>query len=318
MDDRTSTLRVHGALRRAHGVPVARGELTIDPGFARDFLNWRRPGAGGEALSDVDRLAACCRELALDLVCLPLPAWDDRTLAAFSADAGRLAVAGLFVFAVVDGAFQSALTEIGMIDLMTEVGRSPEDAGRELRRRSRRVTAAVARGAEAGAHGIIVADDIACGRGPLVAPVFVERFLRPLWEEQVRAAHEVGLPVLLHSDGNLTAVLEQVAAAGFDGVQCIEAAAGMDPHAVQARWGDRLCLMGTIDPALLVDPAASRGGGSSVDALEATVAETMACAAEGGGIIFGTCSGLYAGLSPARVERMYRLARDLDPFRSAA
>lgn len=43
----------------------------------------------------------------------------------------------------------------------------------------------------------------------------------------------------------------------------------------------------------------------------------MACAAVGG-IIFGTCSGLYAGLAPARVERMYRLARDLDPFRSAA
>ena len=294
---------------------MARGELTIDRGFARTFLNWRDAGTGADALSDTELLLACARALQLDLVCLQSSTapGGEESFSVLAGNIGRLTAAELFVLWIVDGVFQTATAEIGTMELMTAIGRSPEDVGEMLRQCSDRVTATMARGADAGVHGIIVADDIAYGRGTLVAPGFVERFLLPVWKNQVGVAHGADLPVLFHSDGRLTAILDCVAAAGFDGLQCIEPGAGMDLRVVQERWGDRLCLMGSIDPALLSDPAAPSDSAATSDPLHRAVAETMDCAAERGGIIFGTCSGLYDGLSPARVERMYRLARKLDP-----
>ena len=36
------------------------------------------------------------------------------------------------------------------------------------------------------------------------------------------------VPVFLHSDGNVNAVLEKVTEAGFDGIQSLQPSAGMD------------------------------------------------------------------------------------------
>ena len=74
----------------------------------------------------------------------------------------------------------------------------------------------------------------------------------------MKAARDLGVPVFFHSDGKVESMLPLIKDAGFDGLQCIEPAAGMDIGKVKSEYGKDLCLMGNIDPALLIDGSDSK------------------------------------------------------------
>ncbi len=305
--------RVMNAICRRSGAPVARGELTLEPAFARDFLAWQTQRPLPETLSDTDLLVGCCRALGLDLVCLQAEnSGEGEAPPGNPAAVRQIADQGLFVFWVVNGAFQTAMTQGEMMAFLMKIAAAPETVGAQLERLSERVTAAMAEGVAAGAHGIILADDIAYQQSTYISPTFVERHLLPVWRRQTAFARELGVPVFFHSDGNLKPVLSYIAAAGFDGLQCMEPSAGMDLVEIKKTYGGDLCLMGNIDPALLSEPDDPEGAGNLHEPLRSAVKDVMAAAA-GGGVIFGTCSGLYEGMSPARVDYMYRLVSELDP-----
>lgn len=309
----TGFARVQAAIRHTPGVPVPRGELVLDLDFARSLWSWRRGTPPPPTLPDHELLLACCRTLKLDLICLHAEGpWGGEAAPPPGPETfHRMIAEGLFVFWVVNGAFQSAMARGGMAFLL-DLARTPGEAGRELQRRSRRVVDTMAAGVAAGAQGIVVADDIAYQRGTYVSPEGIERDLLPLWRAQVQAARDLGVPVFLHSDGNLNGVLPHIAAAGFDGLQGLEPAAGMDMAEVVRRCGHRLCLMGNLDPSLLVAPEAPPDLAAHAGRLRRAVGAILAAAAGGGGVIFGTCSGLQAGMAPDLADGMYRLAAELE------
>lgn len=310
MNNYRRTLR---AIQHELDAQVAKGELVIDRQFASDLVNWRFGGATADGLGEAGLLLACCRLLKLDLVCIPAAATASEAaiLAPRPNDIGKFSDHGLFVFWLVDGAFQSGVTERGMMPVMTDLVRRPDEMTREIRRRSKQVVTSIARGVAAGSHGILIADDIAYCQGTLMHPEFVERCLLPVWKDQVKAAHHLGVPVFFHSDGNLKAVLPFIVEAGFDGLQCLEPAAGMDIGFIKTQHGEALCLMGNVDPALL--HARGDGNAEGMSDLDQAVGEFMAAADGRGGLIFGTCSGLHTGMAPERVDYMYRQAAKRDP-----
>ena len=89
--------------------------------------------------------------------------------------------------------------------------------------------------------------------------------------------HSRGLPVILHSCGQVTAALDLLVEAGFDCLQPLEVKAGMDVRAVKRDWGDRLTLMGNIDVRLMSGDAA---------VLAAEITDKLAIAKVGGGYIY--------------------------------
>jgi uroporphyrinogen decarboxylase len=305
--------RVTDAIRHRNVSPLARGELVLDRGFALKFLNWQSDDAMAGIRSDADLLIACCQSLKLDLVCLqndPV-APDGSGFALKPDDIGRFINSGLFVFWVVNGAFQTVAVQRGMMPLLMEIAKSPREAGFALRRASGQSIAAMACGAAGGAHGMILADDIAYRQNTFISPDFVEHHLLPIWRNQVKSAHDLGVPVLLHSDGNLNPVLPFIVGAGFDGIQCLESAAGMDIRRIKKKYGDALCLMGSIDPSLLARPSLTRASESLRNRLRRAVTDAVAHA-QGGGFIFGTCSGLHDGMDPELVRYMFRLVDEPD------
>ena len=311
----TDYQRAMRAIEHEPGAPVVRGELVIDRRFARNLVCWRGGDSAADGLADTALLLSCSRLLKLDLVCIPAEeaTGQETVLAPPAKDIGQFTDCDLFVFWLVDGAFQSAMAERGMMAVMTDLARSPDTVARELQHRSLQVSASIARGVEAGAHGILIADDIAYRQGPLMSPELVQRCILPVWRAQAKAAHDLGVPVFFHSDGNLNAVLPYIVAAGFDGLQCLEPAAGMNIGAVKAQYGETLCLMGNIDPALLHASDSSTGSADGTDKLCWAIGEVMAANNGRGGLIFGTCSGLHIGMQPDRVYHMYKLAAKLDP-----
>lgn len=303
--------RVTDAIGHRPVAPVVRGELTVDPAFARDYLSWRSYGRDQETLSNSDQvIIACCQALKLDLVGIPCGASEDGASVpdGTKTDFAPYAAAGLCVFAVLDGAFQKTVASGRLMTLLAEIARCPEEVAAALRCASRQVTAAMTAAVAAGARGIIIADDIAYRQSTYMAPDFVARHLLPVWRAQVAAAGDLGVPVFFHSDGNLNRVLPHIVAAGFDGLQCLEPTAGMMISEIKERCGKALCLMGNIDPALLYPCSDLAGVKHDTGDLQRAATELIRLAVEKSGLIFGTCSGLHGGMSPERVDFMYRLA----------
>jgi uroporphyrinogen-III decarboxylase len=133
------------------------------------------------------------------------------------------------------------------------------------------------------------ADDIAFKSGLLFSPrMFRERILPHVR----KVAENITVPWIFHSDGNLTAVLDDLVDLGIAGLHPVEPGA-MDIRALKRRYGRRLCLIGNVDLNTL-------GAGTPAQ-VEAEVAALIAGVAPEGGYILGSGNSL---ASYCRIENI--------------
>ncbi len=99
---------------------------------------------------------------------------------------------------------------------------------------------------------VLTYGDIACKGRLMHSPAFLRRDFFPRLKRLNDAWHEHGLKCLFHSDGYLMEVMDDLLAAGIDGLNPIETVAGMDLKEVKERYGDRIFLTGGIDMSQLL------------------------------------------------------------------
>ncbi|MHA1660931.1 MAG: uroporphyrinogen decarboxylase family protein [Promethearchaeota archaeon] len=102
---------------------------------------------------------------------------------------------------------------------------------------------------DAGAEVFIESGDLAYKNGPMMSPKKFTELLQPAYQIITDAVHERGCKIVLHTDGQVTPLLDFVVNCGFDGLQSLEPTAGVDLALVKKKVGDKLCLMGNIDVA---------------------------------------------------------------------
>lgn len=102
---------------------------------------------------------------------------------------------------------------------------------------------------------VLTYGDIACKERLLHSPAFLRREFFPRLQRLNDAWHEHGLRCLFHSDGQLMEVMDDLLAAGIDGLNPIETVAGMSLAEVRQRYGMRLFLAGGIDMSQLLSRA---------------------------------------------------------------
>jgi uroporphyrinogen decarboxylase len=156
--------------------------------------------------------------------------------------------------------------------------------------------------AEAGADVLIVEDDVADKNGPLMSPRHFHEFIAPYNQPVLDRAHELGLKVVRHSDGNLWPVLDALLDMGYDGLNPLEPQAGMALDKVKAYCGDRVCLLGNIDCGELLCSG-------SAEQVEAAVIQAIKDAAPGGGYILCSSNSIHPGVDPANFLTMIRAAK---------
>lgn len=153
-----------------------------------------------------------------------------------------------------------------------------------------------------GADGIVVGDDVAFNTGVFLPPHIMEANVYPFWHKlvkEIKAYKDV--PVFLHSDGNITSVLDEIVKAGFDGLQSLQPSAGVDIESVKQKYGDRLCLWGNIDLDYIMCFGSS-------DEVEKAVRETIRKAGKNGGYILSTCNTMIPSIPDENVYAMMRAA----------
>ncbi|MBS7634071.1 hypothetical protein KEJ34_01015 [Candidatus Bathyarchaeota archaeon] len=111
--------------------------------------------------------------------------------------------------------------------------------------------------------------------------------------------HTLGLPAVLHSDGNVTPLMEDIVKMGFDGLQSLQPNA--DIVAVKRAWGDRICLMGNLDLDYLLTLGTPRE-------VEAEVKKLISSVAPGGGFILSTTNVLTRYVPPENALTIYLTA----------
>ena len=73
-----------------------------------------------------------------------------------------------------------------------------------------------------------LADDWGGSTGLLMSPAHLRRFFIKPFAEIVHGMKKLGLPVMMHNDGNLWEVMDDLVASGINGFHPVERAATMD------------------------------------------------------------------------------------------
>jgi len=207
----------------------------------------------------------------------------------------------LFVFALLDGPFslaarawswEDALMHFAALD--GELEAFLADAVIDMNDLFRAL-------AEAGVNGVIIGDDIAYRRGPYVNPKDLRLSYFPFFTLMVATAQDLGLAVVFHSDGNLWPIWNDILRAGVDGVQGLDPYSAMSLSLARQRSDDAFCLWGNLDIGWLVSMPDETAIQTHLKAMLAPTA--------GAPVIFGTSSGLNAGIPLPLLDHLYHAAR---------
>jgi len=98
--------------------------------------------------------------------------------------------------------------------------------------------------------GIWVVDDIAFGTGPMISPQALREHVFSWYREMARRCHDKDRVFLMHSDGDLTSLMEDLIDMGLDAIQPIDPTC-MDMVKVKKEFGQRICLIGNVANELL-------------------------------------------------------------------
>lgn len=88
-----------------------------------------------------------------------------------------------------------------------------------------------------------------CGKtGPIISPEMHAEFIFPRMEKVLEIVRPSGIPVVLHSDGDNSALMDWILQAGFAALHPVEPGIGrFDIFRLKEKYADRICLCGNID-----------------------------------------------------------------------
>lgn len=124
-----------------------------------------------------------------------------------------------------------------------------------------------------------VVDDLAFGTGPMISPQAFRDHVFPWYREMATRCHKNNRLFIMHSDGDLTMLMEDLINLGVDILQPIDPTC-MDIVKVKEIYGDRICLVGNVSNELL------RSG--TPDDVKERVKELIRNVAPGGGYCVGS------------------------------
>ena len=208
----------------------------------------------------------------------------------------------LFVFVLVDGPFSLAARIWSWEQALMRFARGDDDLSGFLADALIEMSDWFAKLVDAGAQGIVIGDDIAYRRGPYVNPQHLRLTYFPFLTLMIATAQDMGLAVVFHSDGNLWPVWEDLIHAGVDAIHGLDPYSAMSLPLARERSPHTLCLWGNFDVGWL----AALPNEENIAAHLQTLLEPL----RGTPMIFGSSSGLHAGLPLQVLDHLYRQVKN--------
>jgi uroporphyrinogen decarboxylase len=191
---------------------------------------------------------------------------------------------------------------LGMVATMEAIYDRPEMLQLAFRMATDFALGICRRMADIGVDVLWVTEDIAGTSGPLLSPAHYRSLVSPFLRELCDCARSVGMPVVFHSDGNVTPFLDDLIAAGISGLDPLESTAGMDLTRMKRDHGDRICLLGNVDNKRVLTEG-------TPEAVEQTVKACIQAAGAGGGYVVMSDNSWHAGVRIENAREQVRAAR---------
>ncbi len=154
-----------------------------------------------------------------------------------------------------------------------------------------------------GIDAFAIADDWGGSTGLLMSPPHLRRFFVKPFAEIVQGMRRYGVPVMMHNDGNLWEVLDDLVASGINAFHPVERAAGMDLAKVKAKYGTRLCPIGNINNKTTMV------SGTPEDVRREAL-ECIRIAGPGGGYVLATDHSLHDDIPLANIRAYIETAKE--------
>ncbi len=167
--------------------------------------------------------------------------------------------------------------------------------------------ACVEQAARAGVDVIELSDDWGQQNTLLFSPKMWWEMIYPATKLIVERAHDCNVPVLLHSDGDVTKVLDGIRQLGVAGLHPVQESAGMTVAKVRETLGPRVCLMGGLDTITALPLM------NAVE-IQREVERVFSLLKESGGFIFAGSHLFQEDTDPVVIEAAYARAYELAPY----
>ena len=155
---------------------------------------------------------------------------------------------------------------------------------------------------DAGVEAVYCAADIADNHGPFLKPDHMRRFVLPYMTEWAEKVKQMGMYAILHTDGDVSPLLDDIIGTGVHAMQAVDPVAGMDINEVKELVRDRLCLCGNVDCGLLVV--------GPPDEIYASTQRILQDCKPGGGLVLGASNAVVMETPIDHYREMIRAWRD--------
>lgn len=142
--------------------------------------------------------------------------------------------------------------------------------------------------AERGFDCLILCSDYCYNTGPFISPVMFGEYIQPYLYRIIEEARKCGLYTIKHTDGNIMPILEQLIECKPNAIHSLDPMAKVDIREVKNLAGDRVCLCGNVNCALMQT-------GSDEEVIE-SAQYCLTHAKPGGGYIYSTSNVPFKGL----------------------
>jgi len=156
--------------------------------------------------------------------------------------------------------------------------------------------------AEMGVDAILYSDDYGSSAAPLMSPAQFRTFIVPQLTRICAETKKMGVPMLLHSDGCIRILVDDIVQCGINGLHPIERISGMDLADIKSNFGRQITIFGNVDNTeTLVN-------GTPAD-VEAMVRECIRIAGPGGGYCLGSDHSVHDDVPNRNVFALYEAGR---------
>jgi len=162
---------------------------------------------------------------------------------------------------------------------------------------------------DAGVDIIFLNEDLGDVHGPLLSPKTLRDRVMPHLKKLCMAFKKRGARVLLHCDGNLNLIMDDLVGLGIDGLHPLERKSAMDIAKIKSEYGDKICLIGNVDASQLLPFG-------SYDEIGKQIKECFEAAAPGGGYIFASDHSIHPGIPGDRARFLFQKAREYRKYPS--
>ncbi len=157
---------------------------------------------------------------------------------------------------------------------------------------------------EIGADIVAFAGDYATKDGLMASAAHLEKFGISDLGKLAEFAHSKDMPCILHSDGDIRPIIDTlVGLGGIDALHPIDPVAGLDIGEIKQQFGDRVCLIGSID----CGPLMMYG---TKEEVRRAVKENIKKAGKGGGYIAASSHSITLKCKPENYVEMVNAIKE--------